>query len=77
MSKQDKRVRGMGLRLREAFELSGKTAAQVAREIGVSRSSFYRHLDGDPMLPLALARYSLALNVSADWLLGIKRERER
>lgn len=62
-------------RLRQAFLDSGKTSVQVCREIRLPRSSFYRHLNGEGMTALYLARYAVALNVSADWLLGLKKER--
>ena len=75
--KKTRRVFGMGDRFREACNLSGKTYSQIIRETGSTRSSFYRHLDGYQMETLALAKYCLALNVSADWLLGIKEDPTR
>ena len=76
MNKSQK-IEGLRDRLRNAFIASGKTAEQVRRETGISKSSFYTHLNGEPMGPLYLARYCVALNVSADWLLGLKEEARR
>ena len=68
-------IEGMKNRLRQAFLDSGKTAVQVCRETGVTRSCFYHHLNGAGMNALTLARYAVAFKVSADWLLGLKKER--
>lgn len=71
MNKSQK-IEGLRDRLRNAFIASGKTATQVRRETGISKSCFYQHLNGEGMGALHIARYAVALNVSADWLLGIK-----
>ena len=75
--KVNSRIRGMGRRLHDAFLRSGKTAAQVQKETGIGKSSFYEHLKGGAMSPLYLAKYCIALNVSADFLLGIEKEGKR
>lgn len=70
------RVAGLRDRLRNAFIDSGKTAEQLMKETGIGKSVFYRHLGGNSTpCALHLARYAAALNVSADWLLGLKKER--
>lgn len=70
------RVEGMRDRLRNAFIDSGKTAEQLMKETGICKSVFYNHLGGGSTPnALHLARYAGALNVSADWLLGLKKER--
>lgn len=71
------RIEGLQSRLRSAFLWSNKTAEQVQRETGIPKTSFYCHLSGTcTPNALHLARYAGALNVSADWLLGLKKEQK-
>lgn len=72
--RRNQTLEGTRDRLRRAFIASGKTAVQVCRETGIPKSSFYRHLNGEGMSLLHLARYCTTLKVSADYLLGLKKE---
>lgn len=72
MGKQRK-LEGVTDRLREAILASGKTPKQIQMETGAPKSLYYAHLSGCAMGELYIARYCLALNISADWLLGLRR----
>lgn len=67
------KVEGLTERLNEAVLKSGKTPKEICCETGICYSSFYDHLAGRPMGELYLAKYCTVLNISADWLLGIKK----
>lgn len=72
---QRRKLEGVADRLREAALASGKTPKEIQTEAGVARSLYYAHLNGEhAMSELHIARYCLALGVSADWLLGIRRK---
>lgn len=59
-----------GFSLRLADALTGKTAAAIAREIGVAPSSLQRYLSGSiPAADTAL-KLAKALGVSAEWLIA-------
>lgn len=68
------KLEGVTERLQKAVLDSGKSSAQIIAETGISKSTYYKHMDGNPMNELHIARYCNALNVSADWLLGLKKE---
>ena len=81
MQKIDKRARVVLFRerLRAALAGAGSTQAQLARAIGVDRSTVSQLLDPEAMrLPNAqvAAECANALGVSADWLLGLSDRRE-
>lgn len=68
------RLQGVTERLREAVKASGKSPAQIQRETGISKTTFYSHLNGETaMSELFIAKYCATLGVSADWLLGLRR----
>ena len=69
-----KRLRGFDERLQQAIRKSGKTNGQLMREMQIPKTTFYAHICGSQMCPLYLAKYCIALNVSADWLLGINHD---
>lgn len=72
---REKLVFGLSDRLTAALRLSGKSVLQLSKETKISRTSVYYHLNGQQaMSALAIARYASALNVSADYLLGLKGE---
>ena len=67
------RIDGFTERLEKAIFDSGKDLNQIAKESGVHRSNiwFYRF---DHKMPscYSLMRLATTLNVSTDWLLGLK-----
>lgn len=76
--RRETKIEGFRDRLHLAFLWSDKTGVQVCKETGILKSTFYEHIRGDSTPnALHLARYAVAFNVSADWLLGLKKERER
>ena len=76
--RKSSRIEGLQSRLHSAFLWSNKTGVQLCKETGIPRSAFYEHLSGaSTPNALHLARYAVALNVSADWLLGLKKEADR
>lgn len=69
-----KTIRGFPDRLNKAIRDSGKTFGQVCKETGISRTALYRLKVGDcGPSAIQIARLSVCLGVSADWLLGIKK----
>ncbi len=80
-NKVDKRVRApmFQARLGQGLADAGVSQAQLARRIGVDRSTVSQLLTGDtPRLPngQVVAEAAAALGVSADWLLGLSDRRE-
>lgn len=61
-------------RLQEAINKRGLNCVQLGRMVGKDRKTIYTYKNGD-CLPdaLTLAKLCMALNVSADYLLGIKK----
>lgn len=70
------KVQGLNERLREAIFVSGKSVLTLAEEAGINYVSVYDHMNGTGVSTPYLLRYCKVLNVSADWLLGLKEERE-
>ena len=70
------KVIGLTERLREAIFASGKSVLTLAEEMGATHTAIYDHMKGVGVSVSYLLRYCKALNVSADWLLGLKEERE-
>lgn len=63
----------LGSRIRQARDRAGLTQEQLAERIGVSRTAVARYESGEIEPKLHnLAAIALALNVSADELLGIR-----
>lgn len=68
-----RKVQGMTERFNEAVLKSGKSPKEICRQTGIWESSFYEHMAGAAMGELFIAKYCTVLNISADWLLGIKK----
>lgn len=68
-------IEGFWERLEEAVRESGLTKTEIARRIGCDRKSLYE-LSGAHRMPHAgyMAKFCAVTKVSADWLLGLKRE---
>lgn len=74
MSKRFSGLQGFPDRLSQAVDDSGKTFGQICRETGISRSKLYDLKSGQQgPSALQVARLSVCLGCSADWLLGIKK----
>lgn len=69
-------VKGLHIRLRQAVADSNMTMTDIARKSGIRREALWGYLNNyrTPTL-YPLMRLSKALNVSADWLLGLKEDR--
>ena len=66
-------IEGYHERLEEACRESGLSKAEIARRCRMKRSCLYN----DGMLSsFFLAKFCAVTKVSADWLLGLKREKE-
>lgn len=77
---QDKRDRAALFRERLAEAMTGRSQAALARSVGVDRSTISQLLaPGTKRLPNAqvVAECAAALDVSADWLLGLTDRPER
>ena len=62
-------------RLREEIKNSGLTQREIAEAIGVSAQTISRYMCDDVFPALdTLARLCLFLDISADYILGIKSE---
>lgn len=82
LEKIDKRDRAdlFRQRLQDAIELAGTNQSQLARRIGVDRSTISQLLNAEaPRLPngQVVAECATALGVSADWLLGLTDQPEQ
>lgn len=66
-------IRGMHERIEKEIYRQGKSKLEVCRACGMSRKTLYRSNYGN-MNSLYLARICAYLNVSADYILGIKGE---
>ena len=68
-------IEGFWERLEEAVRLSGMTKTEIARRIGCDRKSLYELSRTRRMLHCGyMAKFCAITKVSADWLLGLKRE---
>lgn len=66
-------IQGMSERLEEAIEKSGKTITEISKAANVTRPAIYNILNYESGgTALTVARLCAALNISADWLLGLK-----
>ena len=73
MGKHFSGIQGFPDRLDKAIRESGKTFGQVCRETGIVRSTLHALKTGQQgPSALHVARLSVCLKCSADWLLGIK-----
>lgn len=68
-----RKLQGVTDRLNKAVLLSGKTPGQIQKEAGICKTSYYYHMSGGAMGELYIAKYCAVLNISADWLLGIRK----
>ena len=71
----DKGLTEIQRRLREEIKNSGLTQREIAEAIGVSAQTISRYMLCDVFAALdTLARLCLFLDISADYILGIKSE---
>ncbi|MGN0961575.1 MAG: helix-turn-helix domain-containing protein [Christensenellales bacterium] len=64
-------------RIREEIEYSGKTKTEIARAIGVSKSTISQYLSGRAQPTLqTLSRLCSYIDCSADDILGVKNNLE-
>lgn len=68
------RVDGFEKRLKTAIANSNLSVTDVQRKSGVSRSNMWAYFNGVNPSIYTLMRLSKTLNVSADYLLGLKGE---
>lgn len=69
-------VEGFRDRLEEAIFSSGKSLTEICREAGISRTNLWSYrFDGIMPQTMTLLRLAIVLNVSTDWLLGLKGEK--
>lgn len=69
------KVEGLTERLNSAINASGLTNREIIKRVGVPRSTYYEHLEGQPMGEIYVMKYCRALGISADWLLGLRKGR--
>ncbi|MBQ5601817.1 MAG: helix-turn-helix transcriptional regulator [Clostridia bacterium] len=70
-------IYGMPERLREAVNESGLKHVEISRRAGISYSRFEALLAGDGGCYIStFAKLCAVLNVSSDWLLGLKKGRD-
>jgi len=67
-------IEGFWDRFDDACEDAGYTKSRLAKEIKCSRKSLYSNT-GYMLSPLFIARASIKLGVSTDYLLGVKKEK--
>ena len=64
---------GLSIRLKQARKAAGLSQQLVANKLGLGRNAYTLYENGKRDIPtLTLAKLSIILNQSADWLLGIK-----
>ena len=69
------RIEGFAERLNEAIWESGMSDTEICHKTGISRSCLWSYRYTATMPPSGtLARMAVVLNVSTDWLLGIRRK---
>ena len=66
-------VEGFTDRLNEAIWKSGLSNSEIIRKTNLSAGALWNYRNGATPNISALARLSVALNVSADWLLGLEK----
>lgn len=71
-------IQGLSDRLQSSIGTSGKDIAQIARETSITTSNIYEYIRGNSLpSSLNLAKLATCLNVSADYLLGLSKRKER
>ncbi len=72
-SRRTANIEGFTERFNQAIWESDKDLSQISKQTNISRSCLWSYQNG--ILPKCdnLARLAIVLNVSADWLLGIKK----
>lgn len=68
-------IDGLSERINEAFIDSNLTITDVCRRTRIERSTFYNYLGGSIPNAFNLMKMAKAMNVSADWLLGLSKKR--
>lgn len=68
------KIEGYAERLDQAIEASGMSRNQIARLMGMERKVLLPLTTGCQMGSGALAKFCAITGVSADWLLGLKKE---
>ena len=64
----EEKLRGQGARIRAAIERTGKTQAEVCRELGVGTNTMNRWLRGENSARARFADLGISLGVSVEWL---------
>jgi hypothetical protein len=75
MMGRHKKIEGMWDRIDEVILDSGLTKSEIARRCGFSRNILADRSAGRMLSLGALASFCSTMNVSADYILGIKRTR--
>ena len=71
------KVQGLRCRLKQAVADSNLSMTDISRKSGLSRSRLWSYLIDDVSPSVySLARLSKTLDVSSDWLLGLKEDRK-
>ena len=68
------KIEGFAERLHQAIEASGMSRNQIANLMGMERKVLLPSSTGCQMGSGALAKFCAITGVSADWLLGLKKE---
>lgn len=68
------KIEGFAERLDQAIEASGMSRNQIASLMGMERKVLLPLTTGCQMGSGALAKFCAITGVSADWLLGLKKE---
>lgn len=72
--KKKLKIEGFAERLDQAIEASGMSRNQIASLMGMERKVLLPLTTGCQMGSGALAKFCAITGVSADWLLGLKKE---
>lgn len=75
MAKHKTMIEGFWDRFDECLQETGKTKSFIAKQIGCNRKVLYNDLDGRSISPLYIARFCSIYHYSADYLLGISKEK--
>ncbi len=76
MAKHQGLIEGFWDRFDEALNNTGKSKNFIANQLGCNRKVLYNDYSGRMPSPLYIAKFCSIYNISSDYLLGIKREKE-
>lgn len=69
------KINGFWDRVNQAIDDSGKNKSQISKECGFQRGVLQGESDNRMLSVGSLAKFCSVTGVSADWILGLKREK--